>query len=351
MRRLIIIISLCLVSFQIKAQRLTLSLTDGWLMPSDKQWSYISEPTFGLDVAMHWRLAEAQSAERPFSLGVRANYAYIPHGIAGMRICASGFVESPLYIEKSNELSFLCGAGLGFYTRPYELTKDESNEFIGSYTNCLIEVGATFTHQFASLDALKAAVKLVHNSNGYLLKPNQGLNYWQAEIGYMLPPKRITQFDADIRDYSHNSRGGYWFSYAPGLVGVRGNLPRHLLYYAHTAQLGYDYQFNLRRNVGGSVDLMYNYNNDTLAVLHGRPKPFPIYIGIAAGMEHFWGQLSVRTHVGAYLLRSEEVLSPFYERVGVFYHFGDSARWHVGVAVKAHYFHVDYIEWHLGFRL
>ena len=119
------------------------------------------------------------------------NYAHIWNSVAGDRLGLAWTLNGPLI----GHLSWTYSVGLSMYTKPYSVTHDTNNTFIGSPLNCLIDLGFMYEQPLSERLTLTLTGKLVHSSNGYLYKPNHGLNYLQAELGLRFGPAR--------RSYSH----------------------------------------------------------------------------------------------------------------------------------------------------
>lgn len=330
----------------------SVGLSGGWTLPNTSYWSYVQHPTLGGYAAAEWCYS-SPARKYPYMLGLKAGVDYIPSGIAGSRFTFSGLLRNVFPLGTAPDAdywSLLLAGGLGCYTRPYARTLDTLNEFIGSSLNCHIEVGPSYTHRLSNGSYVEVAALFTHNSNGYMLKPNQGLNYVQVSLAYGFP--HAGQAEADVRQPSASSCDlpihSFYVSYAPSAVKARMPLRNDRHFYAYTAQLGYMYAYSPSRQVGLSLDGMFNSSHDTIAVQLHKPLPVPFYLGVVANHEAYWGPLSIRLAAGGYLLKSQFVDIPVYERVGVYYHFGRRLRQHLGVALKAHYAHIDYIEWTYG---
>lgn len=359
----------------------TISFTSGYTVPNMKSTRYIGKPTFGIDAAVLWQTDGTREWHHKWkypSFGIRANYTYCFEGIAGDRIGALGFVQSPIFRSKSgvhmieteqgemfqhlsttHTLSWVIGGGLAVYTNPYSRTPNDLNRFIGSYLNCMLELGVVYDWQLHDRSALSVSAKIVHNSNGYLKKPNYGLNFLQAELGYRLPQKKYK--DIYVRNgENHRDTTDLWTefyaSYAPGIVQPRYTGSAHNYYYCHTAQIGYIMHphANAICAFGGNVDITYNYSLDELRAFHRDSYKLPFLVGVCGSVEPYWGPLSIRLSMGGYMYKSplSSVVSlPFYERLGAFYHFGKRESQFVGVSMQLYAAHINFIEWHYGIRL
>lgn len=358
------------------------SATAGYTIPNAAKWKYVGGFGGGLDCAVRWRTDGSMEWHRLWhmpSMGLRANWNHQPGGIAGERFGLAAFLQSPipLNLTDNNMLAWELDFGLSAYTKPYELTHAPLNEHIGSYHNCLIQAGLTYTHSIAA-GGLVCALKIVHTSNGYLMRPNQGLNYLQGEIGWQLPSTGVQQRTEASGEPTHqhinlstdkqinistyqlinlsteNHKRHLWFlSYAPGVVQPRYTGSKHQYYYAHTAEAGWAYALSPRLLAGAAADLMYNFSHDELIEFNHDPYPLPFYGGVSLFAEPLWGPLSLRLALGCYLLKSQQPANELYNRAGLFYQLPcrGKAKPYIGVAMKNHAAHIDYVEWHFGVRL
>lgn len=343
----------------------SLTLTGGRVIPVNGSPFSGFSPTLGADYSLYWRqndttLYWTQFWRHPY-FGLRANYAQIGNSIAGNRIGVAGFIQAPVY----RHLDWVYSVGLSFYTNPYQRTPNPDNDFIGSYVNCLIDLGLCYSFPLRGENSLFLAFKLVHSSNGYLYKPNHGLNYLQLELGYrfgmqhsdhyVIPhpawhiPDTVTlrRNESPLR-YSDFRKDHLFFSIAPGAVMSR-NDPLDLIkyYFTYTFEVGYIRHFHPAFSFGAALDLSYNGSHQQLA----HADEWPIYPALTAFWDNHWGPLTLRLGLAHYLAYYPQNWEQYYERVGLFYRFGPHYNQHLGVAMKVHYDHVDYIEWTYAIEL
>lgn len=360
----------------------TISIDGGATIPNTEKYSYIGGANFGVSAAINWQMTGErywiQFWKQP-RFGLYLEYLHSTNSVAGERIAISASMQNAIWRSNqskqyTSEVFWYTGAGVALYTNPYERTQDTMNCFIGSYLNCIFNLGAGYSISFPDHSALTFSLRFSHSSNGYLLKPNQGLNYLMASVGYRLstPTSSTPTQDRDtaaIQDRNkkttktyynqHNEANQYhriWASFAPAVVQSRwydteSVPPKHKHYFAYTAQLGYMYYINQCLGFGANLDVMYNYSHiEMIEILYKKEANRP-YLGACLDFEPRWGDLSVRLSAGYYIIKSEVVEIPFYEHLGVFYHFGKKLSQFAGVTIKAHAAHADYIEWHYGIEL
>ncbi len=374
------VVQLLLVSPLHSQHHWTASLTSGYTVPNSSEWRYIADISAGVDVAWSrpcvWLVHSPDTIDppyhlrQPYELGVRGNFTFFPNAIAGQRIGLLGFISEPLLtFGGGRQLRLEMGAGLAYYTKPYSRSHDEDNVFIGSALNCLIQCGLSYNRPLSDGSALVVAGKFNHSSNGYLVRPNKGLNYLQVELGYRFPHRtlpalptsewqlvdstacRILSTACRQEAYPGHS---FFVSYASGVVRTRTIKVPDRLYYAYTGRMGWQYWFTPCRAVGANLDLTYNTTHTGVRNIEHDDYPLPFYVGLCANYETCFHRLSLHLALATYLLKSDQAYTSYYERVGLFYHFGDDVRrirHFVGVSIKAHGAHADFIEWHYGIRL
>lgn len=305
------------------------------------------------DYSISWRTSGSdywKFYHRYPDFGFRFSYAKMPHGIAGNRFGAVGFMQVPL---RRPLLDWSVGLGLSAYTQPYSLTANLSNGYIGSIVNCLIDLGLIYKVPIEEGGSLTLQGRFLHTSNGYLRKPNLGLNYWQLGLGYDLSPIRSADVVArgalhvaDSVTCTFRPENHFFISYAPGIVQSRHKL-KDGYYYTYTSEAGYLRRFHPCHAWGANIDVMMNGSHPEW--LRARHEVPPLaYLGACALYEGFYGPMSIRLSIGMNITRSSLIYIPIYERVGLYYHFGKGDRHYAGLAMKAYMGHVDYLEWTYG---
>lgn len=355
------------------------STIGSYTVPNSEEWSYIADVGVGVDAALQfpqlWYLEKNDTISvllrQPYNMGLRTNFTYFPNAIAGHRFSQSVYFQEQLFHHDRHSLFFEYDFGLAAYTNPYSRSHDEANVFIGSYVNCMIQLGLNYRLTFRDRSALWFAALFAHSSNGYLKKPNKGLNYMQLQIGYQLPRKempsyilrqnsQIQSLDSSYYAFLPESyaddafpRHDLMASYASGLVRPRTVKMIDRFHYAYTARLGWQYHFNAVRAVGANIDITYNTTHNGIQNLEHDDYPLPFYVGLCGNYEATYHRMTLHVGLAAYLLKSQQARTPYYERVGMFYELSDVSRplrHFVGVSLKAHSAHIDFIEWHYGIR-
>lgn len=326
-----------------------LGATGGGILAANGLTAEYERPTFGIDAAALWQQDDSTQFWTRFwqqpLFGFRVNYARIPHGIAGDRIGLAGTMQSTV----AGRLDWVYSVGLSFYTKPYSLTRDANNTYIGSLVNCLIDFG--FVYRLPLSDGLAGtlAAKLIHSSNGYMYKPNHGLNYVQLEAGLLFGPRRRQSHTMRLPvDTAYTAHGRPFVAVAPSAVMSYFDHPDSIIYHpAYTLQLGYIRHPHPCFAYGGTVDLSYNFSHRARAPQH----QWPVYPALSAFGDVRWGHYVLRLGLAHYLGRYPLNHRQYYERVGLYRTFGRGGRHMAGVGMKVHYEHIDFIEWTYGVEL
>lgn len=331
--------------------RYSFSFTKGYTLPNAPKWHYIGGHTTGVEASAMWPVCDSVYRWNPYYWGTRVSYARLHNNMVGDRYGWTAFMRN--YLNRSVFVDV--DAGLSVYSKPYSLTHDNLNEFIGSYVNCLISLGVGYEVQLPNKGCMSLVAQFVHSSNGYIKKPNQGLNYLQGALTYSLPYEDARWHALKPAKRDGSAWNGF-FSFAPGVVQSRHAFATRDYFFTYSAVAGIMRRLpDDRFALGATLDVMFNGSHKEQFPWYHDPYQYhryPFYMGATVDAEAFWGDLSLRLGIGWTFKRSVKVNIPFYERLGVYYHFGEGrVRHFVGVAMKAYFAHVDYIEWTYGIRL
>ena len=353
MRRYLIL-GACILAFAITshAQIHSGAFTMGYTIPNESKYPYVGQSTYGIEYAYSKRIEGGEYWKQFWqwpTFGLRASIANSPNGIAGTRLGVNGFMQVPI----ANNFEWTLGLGLSAYTKPFAVTHDYRNHFIGSVINCLIDLGVLYRIPIQDIGSADISLRFLHSSNGYLQKPNQGLNFVQFGMGYSFAPNGMashSSFDINENPNHYPLKNSLFISVAPGIVQSRiTNIFNY--YYTYTVQFGYMRRFHPCMAYGINLDIMQNGSHPMWLEAIDEYYPLPFYLGICANYECYFGPFSVRLSLGTNLTYSSLVSLPFYEHVGGFYHFGDKLKQYAGLSLKAYAAHIDYIEWTYGIHL
>lgn len=316
-----------------------------WQTPNGFNMLEYSEWAGGFDVAYARRIVSNDYGtmwRRYPTVGVRASLEYVPHGISGSRLGVVGLLRAPLW----GRLDYSLAAGISAFSRSRFITHDTSNIFVSSLLCCLVDVGVVYN--VSNSFALTAS--FLHSSNGNMVRPNKGLNFLQLGVAYRLgvpdeePDWRHARQSIDtVPPYCRHELG---FTLSPGFSTSR-HTRQEGLYLDYDISLNYRYYHNPLISTGLTVDLWFNGSHWTRFVWYDEPYYVPVYVSAMLTIEGHWGPVSIGGGVGSTLLASSMVDMPLYERLGVYYNWGNNL---VGVAINAHGVKAEFIEWSYGRR-
>ena len=349
---IVLILSLLAASVAVaQPSHYAVSLAGGKVIPINGSRYEGFTPEAGIAVQALWQHDDQHYWTRYWSqpmMGIHASYNHLYDGLVGDRIELAATTQGPIW----RNLSYCLFYGLSLYTNPYRRSHIEENGFIGSYLNCLLSAGVMYEVPLRSGSALFADFRIVHSSNGNIYRPNHGLNLLQADVGYRFAvPRRGPMADTvatlvdgaawlltDRSEFRPSLRP--FLSVAPSFVSSRtGEVSDHTLYFAYALQVGALRHFHPCWSYGANLDMMYNYSHDRYR-LHGEPRP---YFGLSAFAESHWGRLTMRLGAGHYLDHYRQNWEQWYIRMGGYWNLTRHHR--LGVAMKLHYDHIDFIEW------
>ncbi len=282
----------------------------------------------------------------------------------------------PLWRTERWELGYTLDAGGAYSLKPYDKEANVDNELVGSRP--LIYFGASLyaAYRLSSQWRLRADLGFRHVSNGALDRPNKGANSFSPNVSliYDLSPYEKRRWESNRWTAAYRKR---WYGSLTLNVGGKALLEEWLLtqfntpsaspqyrtshfriYVAYGLQADVMYRYARRWATGGGIDVFYGtYSKRVREIDEAKGvdiKHSPWSVGLAVKHEAFYGRLSMYVSLGVYLYRqmgatAREDETPYYERVGIKYHF---PKWHgffVGAGIKAHRTKADLAEVTAGF--
>lgn len=263
------------------------------------------------------------------------------------------------------EADYAFNIGLGFTNKKYDRITSPDNLMISSYMT--IYFGAAFhaTYRFASDWGVKAGIEFNHHSSGTLKRPNKGSNTVGPTIGLVYYPyydellkkdqyRQSLPFDKS-KYWNVSANVGFCTIYEDWLQtqfktpmddpAYRSNSFSKYAVYSISAD--YMSRYARRWASGVGIDLYYLSYMDRvkeLDNLNGYHKSHsPISVGISGKHDVFYHNLSLSMSLGFYVFRqsghkAKEVEQPFYETIGLKYHFPKLNNIALGAYVRAHAF-------------
>ena len=277
----------------------------------------------------------------------------------------------PLLRSRHWEADYALGAGLGYSGLIYNRDDDIDNELIGSHLLIFFDAGLHLTYHPVPEWGIRIGIDFTHHSNGALTRPNKGTNTVGPSIGLVYTPYYETLVRERHVRYNPPFARRWQVDIAAG-VGAKAlvedwnetqfrtpstesdyRTDHFHLYMAYSLQVSVMYRYARRWASGVGLDLFYGdyaWRTEELDEADGYDlKHSPWSLGLAAKHEVFFGRFSLPMEVGYYLYRhmghsAEEIETPYYERIGVHYHFPSLGGLSVGFNLKAHALKADFTE-------
>ncbi len=288
-----------------------------------------------------------------------------------------GAFDRPLLRCQRWQLAYTLRTGIAFGNHPYNPRTNVDNELIGSRLTIYVGLGLLASYRLSPRHELVGGVLYGHHSNGALARPNKGENHITPVVGirsglshhknsrptYLVSPTPNSPRSPFPRHWYAMLRLGVggktlledWqqtqFRTPPGAPDYRTSHFR--LYAAYSASADLMCRYARRWASGVGADVFYGTYYDHLPMPSSSPTS-PWSVGLALRHEAYYHQLSVDMSLGAYLFRrmgdhAREVEKPYYERIGLSYHFPRWGGLRVGFSIKAHLTKADLTEFVVGF--
>lgn len=276
----------------------------------------------------------------------------------------AGF-ERPFFRNYRWEADYAINIGVGFTDRKYDRFTSPDNHMISSFMT--IYFGGAFhaTYRFAKDWGIKAGLEFNHHSSGTLKRPNKGSNTVGPTIGLVYYPyydellkkeqyKQSVPFDKS-KYWNVTVNVGFCTIYEDWIQtqfktpmddpSYRSNNFKKYAVYSLSAD--YMSRYARRWASGVGIDVYYLSYMDRVKELdklnNYHKSHSPISIGISGKHDVFYHNLSLSMSLGFYVFRqsghkAKEVEQPFYETIGLKYHFPKLNNIALGAYVRAHAF-------------
>ena len=288
-----------------------------------------------------------------------------------------GFLR-PLLRRPHWEVDYALNFGVGIASRFYNRHNNVDNELLGSRWNIYFGAGLRASYWFSPHWAMQLGMEFRHHSNGALDRPNKGENSVGPSLTLLYypsaPAEDLRPQQAESGAPSSFARRFYWGaqlgiggkSLLEDWIKTQYNTPpshpdyrtgHFRIYPTYSLQFNFMYRYARRWASGLGLDLNYAQAAHHIAALDraaGIQLPHsPWSVGLAARHEVFYHNLSLAMSLGVYLHRQmgqeakwEE--KPYYERIGLRYHFPRWKGFYLGGDVKAHLTKADFTEFVIG---
>jgi hypothetical protein len=246
------------------------------------------------------------------------------------------------------------GVGAAWVQKVFNPETNYGNFVISTHLNVCANALATVGMRVLPRTSLELGVSFFHISNGSVRLPNLGLNPTALSAGIVVDlhgPQPSLSKDQPLQpDLPLNKKWGYYiYSFVAAKEAFPLESPVALV---NVLNLEAMKDFSHTGRWGGGINLTYDRalsnevaNSVTFAFDHSKSQ---LEVGVYAAYEYVVGPISFPFQLGYYLYNNYPV-NAFYEMIGVKYRI--TARWILGMALKAHLGNGDFIQWGLGYKI
>ena len=269
-------------------------------------------------------------------------------------------------------LGYSISNGIGYCTRPYSVTTNIDNEFIGSPFSIYFSTGLYAACRFHPNFEIMAEAGLRHFSNSALGRPNKGANTVGITVGLKYYPEAL-----EIPSYRPYHRTtvpkGFWFDISAGCnlhtmietwylhqsnpTGVPARFPVRPSFASSLAAM---YRYHLKFSSGISLDYMYaGYYAEASRIDSDKGVTGysynPHVLGVSLRHEVRYRNVALNVGLGWYLRRrlgqmGETMAKPYYETIGLRYYI-PSTPLYLSYNVHAHLLRADAMQFNIGYCL
>ena len=301
------------------------------------------------DIRLFWRTKGDNWWDAVYNYplyGLGFSYTDIKNKKVGKPFNIYSFIDFPL--TRPGRLiwgiEFDLGISLGY--KGFNPENNPENRAISSDINCYVSVALPLRYSFNSKIDLYVSPALYHSSNGGSKVPNTGLNMLGGRCGMLYYFKEKQKFI--IQELPVIDRRKYIDIYAAsGYVDNESDYS-NTKYLTSTFSFGFSRRVGYKSKIGIGTDFFYNAANK-VKFTNDFKKEYLLQNAVFISHELLYRNIGILTQLGAYTYTKYTPTERIYERVGV--------RWYMskalftGVAVKAHLFNAEFLEWSIGYSI
>lgn len=284
-------------------------------------------------------------------VGVALTYYDFHNPVLGYVVAASPYLSKSVLRGPKHDFSFRLGAGLAYLTNPYNQDTNHKNTIASSALNATLQLRFEYDYALTPHLGLLAGLGLNHYSNGATTKPNfgvnlpsvvLGLNYYEQRPAPQTNPNAPAPADLGQTFYNVNTSLGY----------KQRTESDHRKYLVHSLTAAVGRRVNRKSNLLAGVEGFYDGSlkaqlEDTTRA--GIRQPDVKKLGVFVGHELLFGRLAFVSHLGFYVYAPYRSSTPYYERLGLKYHFTNLL--FGAIDLKIHRGAADVIEFKIGAKL
>ncbi|GAC1587385.1 MAG: hypothetical protein NVS3B25_03260 [Hymenobacter sp.] len=284
-------------------------------------------------------------------VGVALVYYDFHNPVLGYAFAASPYISKSFSRGARHDFSFRLGAGLAYLTNPYNQETNHKNTIASSALNATLQFRFEYDYALTPHLGLLAGLALNHFSNGATTKPNFGVNLPSVVVGlnyHEQRPAPHTNPDAPApADVGH-----HFLDLSTSFGFKQRSEGDHQKYLVNSVTAAVGRRVNRKSNLLAGVEGFYDRSlkatlEDTTRA--GLKQPDVKKAGVFVGHELLFGRLAFVSHLGFYVYAPYKSSTPYYERLGLKYHFTDVL--FGAIDLKIHRGAADAIEFKVGAKL
>ena len=284
-------------------------------------------------------------------IGLALTYYDFHNPILGHVFAASPYISKTFSRGPKHDFSFRLGAGLAYLTNPYNQETNHKNTIASSALNATLQMRFEYDYALTPHLGLLAGIGLNHYSNGATTKPNFGVNLPSLVLGlnyHEQRPASTYHNPAPLPD----DIGRTFFNVSTSLGYKQRTEGDKNKYLVNSVTLAVGRRVNRKSNLLLGVE---GFNDRSLkATLEdttraGLKQPDVKKAGVFIGHELLFGRLAFDSHLGFYVYAPYKSSTPYYERLGLKYHFTNLL--FGAIDLKIHRGAADVIEFKVGAKL
>jgi len=278
--------------------------------------------------------------------GFGVSYMDIRNKSVGNSLNIYGFIDLPVTRPGKFRLGMEFGLGVSLGYNGFHPENNPDNRAISSDVNCYVSIAMPIRYELSKRMDFSIAPVIYHSSNGGSKVPNTGLNMMGGRAGLLFYFKDKQKFlRLDIPDIKRRT---YIDIYAASGYVDNENDYSNTKYLTCTFSLGLYRQVSYKRKIGIGTDFFYNASNK-VKFSDSFKKAYLLQNAVFISHEFLYKKIGIITQIGAYTYTKYSPTERIYERVGVRWYLGKA--FFSGLAVKAHLFNAEFIEWSLGYSI
>ena len=284
-------------------------------------------------------------------IGLALTYYDFHNPVLGYAFAASPYISKAISRGAKHDFSFRLGAGLAYLTNPYDQEANHKNTIASSALNATLQFRFEYDYALTPHLGLLVGAGLNHYSNGATTKPNfgvnlpsvvLGLNYYQQRAAPRATPNAPAPAEVGRNFLNVSTSLGF-------KQRTEGDKQKYLV---NSLTLAVGRRVNRKSNLLLGLEGFHDRSlqatlNDTTRT--GGAQPDVKKAGVFFGHELLFGRLAFDSHLGFYVYAPYKSSTPYYERLGLKYHFTNLL--FGAVDLKIHRGAADVIEFKIGAKL